>query len=83
MTDDPRDRRSPDVQLAVLSTQLGTVAIAVTRLEGAVGHLDGKVDTLDAKVQRAEGVLSLVRWLGVSGVIVALVALARSAGIAI
>lgn len=67
-------RHSPDVQLAILATQM-------TNLAAAVAAIDAKVDTLDHKMQRAEGVLSVVRWLGVGGVSIATVALLRAFGV--
>lgn len=69
-------RQSPDVQLAVLSTQM-------VQISNQVSNLDLKVDTLTRKVDRAEGVLSLVRWLGFGGVAIATVALLRAFGVTI
>ena len=87
MSDDFRERRAqpaqphnPEVALAVLSNQVSNVATELAKVAVKVDTLDSKMDILDAKQQRAEGVLAVVRFLGVSGVLVAIVALAKAFG---
>ena len=68
------------MQLAVLSNQVSNIATDLARIGVKVDNLDTKMDTLDAKQQRAEGVLAVVRFLGVSGVVVGVVALLKAFG---
>ena len=73
-------QHNPEVQLAVLSTQVSSIATDVARIGVKVDTLDSKMDVLDAKQQRAEGVLAVVRFLGVSGVVVGVAALLKAFG---
>lgn len=74
-----------EVQVAVIATKIdqlviGQVALvsSVEKIDGKVGALDTKVDTLDGKMQRIETVVAIVRFLGVSGVVIAAVALMKA-----
>ncbi len=57
------------------------IATKVDQLVSSVSGIDLKVDSLDAKMQRVEGVVAVVRWLGLGGVAIAIVALAKSFGV--
>ncbi len=75
--DEPTERRHSqpiEVQVAVIATK-------VDQLVTSVSGIDLKVDSLDAKMQRVEGVVAVVRWLGLGGVAIAIVALAKSFGV--
>ncbi len=77
MDDNTNERRHSqplEVQVAVIATKLDQVV-------ATVGNIDGKVDNLDAKMQRVEGVVAVVRWLGVGGVVIAVVALLKAFGV--
>jgi hypothetical protein len=64
-----------------VAMQIGSLATKVDRLSDDVSRLDLKVDTIGSKIDKSEGVLVVVRWLGVGGVTIAVVALARSFGV--
>lgn len=84
MTDDDSDRRryhSPDAAIAALTVQVQNVATDVIRVAGRVEGLDTKVDNLASKLDRFEGVLGVVRFLGLGGVAIAAVALLRAFGV--
>jgi hypothetical protein len=68
------DEQVPTDSFALLSYQVAEVKTAVVAL-------DIKVDTITATVERAQGVLAVVRWLGVGGVAIAVVALLKSFGV--
>ena len=57
---------------------------AVNRLEGKVdtrlNQLEGKVDTIASRQDRLEGGLSLVKWLGPTGLVALVYAIGKAAG---
>ena len=77
--DDPTvDRRQHlDTNLAM---QIGGLVSKVDTLSTSVASLDVKVDGMNRKLDRFEGVLAVVRYLGVGGVSIAIVALLKSFG---
>ncbi len=60
---------------------MAIIATKVDQVVSTVASIDGKVDTLDAKMQRVEGVVAVVRWLGLGGLTVALIALLKAFGV--
>ena len=60
---------------------MAIIATKVDALLPIVGSIEGKVDNLDAKMQRVEGVVAVVRWIGLGGVCIAVVALLKSFGV--
>lgn len=77
--------------MAIISTQMTGIVRDLAVIGGKVDALDTKIDTrtdalnvkfdaMDAKQQRAEGVLAVVRFLGISGVVVAVAALLKAFG---
>ena len=60
-------------KLAVLSSEVSTLKIGMSQISI-------KLDQIDTKLDKADGMLSLVRWLGLSGVTIAVVALLRAFG---
>lgn len=83
-TETPPERRhgqALEVQVAVIATKLDQVASSVAAIDQKVDRMDAKVDIVDSKMQRIEGVVAVVRWLGVGGVAIAVVALLKSFGV--
>lgn len=64
--------------IAVLS---GKVDALDTKIDVRTTTLDSKIDAMDAKQQRFEGVLQVVRFIGFSGLGVAVWAMLRASGI--
>jgi len=71
------DRRNLDTSLAM---QIGALSVKVDMVTASLASVDAKVDSLDAKMSRFEGVLSVVRYLGIGGVSIAVIALFRAFG---
>lgn len=78
---DRRHGQPIEVQVAVIATKLDQVATSVAAIDTKVDRMDAKVDSVDAKMQRIEGVVAVVRWLGVGGVAIAIVALLKAFGV--
>lgn len=60
-------------KLAVLSSEVSSLKINTVAI-------NVKLDAIDTKLDKAEGVLAIVRWLGISGVTIAVVALLKTFG---
>ena len=74
--------------MAVISTKIDAMANAIATVDSKVGGvdtkvnvLDAKVDTLDGKMQRIEAVVAIVRFLGIGGVAIAILALLKAFGV--
>lgn len=50
------------------------------KMDRRLATLEGKVDALDGKMTRVESLASLIRWLGPTGIVVALAAFLRAWG---
>ena len=75
--DDPTERRhNPPLEV-----QVAVMANDVSRLVATVSEIDKKVDSMYIKMQRIEGVVAVVRFLGIGGVLIAIFALAKAFGV--
>ena len=53
---------------------------SIQTVDGKITSLTTKVDGMDDKMQRIEGVVAIVRFLGVGGVVIAAAALLKAFG---
>lgn len=76
MTDDPVDNRRPSN---------GDLYARLDRIEDKMdlrlNALDSKVDAASARLDRMEGGLSMLKWLGPTGIVAVIFAIAQASGL--
>jgi predicted nucleic acid-binding Zn-ribbon protein len=69
------------MQIGSLVAKVDTLSTELQKVDTKVERMELAVDQISSKIDRSEGVLAVVRWLGVGGVTIAILALARSFGV--
>jgi hypothetical protein len=72
---------SLETQVAVIATKVDAIDGKLDKADLKLSALDSKVDAIEGSMQQMKGVIAVVRFLGLGGVAIALVALLRAFGV--